>query len=109
MTNVRDMLNNVAGDHCVEKHYYKCASTEEVSVESSLNNSINVINQNAMAGAAPTQRSSLDALPEASSNATSPDLRYNNKIGFKDGVLFPIAKKTNPPLAKKRTSQPNMD
>ena len=44
MTNVRDMLSNVAGDHCVEKHYYKCASTEEVSVESSLNNSINVIN-----------------------------------------------------------------
>jgi len=105
MTNVRDMLSNVAGDHCVEKHYYKCASTEEVSVESSLNNSINVINQNAMGG----QRSSLDALQEASSNATSPDLRYNNKIGFKDGVLFPIAKKTNPPIARKRTSQPNMD
>jgi len=74
MDNVRDMMHSC--ERCDGKNYYKCASTEEVSHESSF------LNQN-----------------------EQQQLRYNNKSGFKEGLLFPIAKDTNPPLLAKKSSE----
>ena len=75
-TAVRDMLCNQ--ETCNNKNYYKCAGHDhDVSADSSLNNTANAMKEN-------------------------PKLRYNNKSGFKEGLLFPIAKTTNPALESRQ-------
>ena len=87
--NVKDMMN-IGGEKCVEKNYYKCASTELISGVSSHNHS--------------SHNDSSSKMREVPS-VEIPGLRYSNQIGFKEGLLFPIAKKTNPPLYRRKSSQ----
>jgi len=78
MNNVRDMLQH--HERCDCKNFYKCASMEELSQE---NSTLNQSNQ----------------------HLSDNQLCYNNKDGFKEGLVFPIANNTNPPMDKKKGAQ----
>ena len=86
--NSQDMIQ-FGGEKCFEKNFYKCGGTEEVGGADSHNNYHNHNGVHSIS----TGGSQLEI---------QQDLRYSNQIGFKEGLLFPIAKTTNPPSQKKR-------
>lgn len=76
---VKDIL--LGQEKCYDKSYYRCVSNENLSAASSHNNS---------------------AVKEMGDGES---LRYSNQIGFKkDGILFPMAKKTNPPSMRRKST-----
>ena len=66
---------------CYDKNYYRCASNEDISAGPS----------------AASSRSNSVVLIENNPLVDTDNLRYSNKSGFNQGLLFPMAKKTNPP------------
>ena len=84
------VLMNAHGGDCLDRKHYKCGCTLETKGQNphGLNMSTELLNQ-------------------INSETPANLMRYNNKVGFGVGLIFPVAKATNPPLmtsAKKRAS-----